>query len=431
MKCYKSKIVRDIETEIVVVGGGSSGIIAAYAASKEGKKVLLVERNSFLGGISTSVLDTFNGFYSPTDCENVVVTGYPYEVVNRLKEKSKVVERANTFGSGKVITYNSEILKCVYDDMLTEADVQILLHANFHDVIKEDNQVRGIIISCREGLIKINAKVVIDASGDANVCHLAGVPFEKAGELEPAQTLTTTFRLGNVDTKKADTVPRKELVSLMKAANESGEYSLPREEGSIHITPIDGVMHAIMTKLDGYDPCDINSITEAEIEGRKQVLEYSRFLKDKVSGYENSSLIYLSTEIGVRETRRVYGEYRLTKEDVLNGEKFDDSIGICTAPIEDHSKGKGTKWEFIGEQHYGIPFRTLIPKEVEGLLVVGRCFSATHDAHASCRSLAQTMAMGQAAGIASSLAIADNVSPGKVDVSKLRNRLKELGNIIE
>ncbi|HYE82073.1 MAG TPA: FAD-dependent oxidoreductase [Clostridia bacterium] len=431
MEMYCSQIVKTLEADIAVVGAGSAGILAAVAAGKTGKKVILVEKNGFLGGISTAVLDTFNGFYAPGADSKIIVGGLPATVIERLIAKSAAIERSNTFGSGMVVTYNSEVLKCVYDDMINESEINVLFHSFCTDVVLEDNKINSIIIDTKQGLIKINAKIVIDASGDADVCCKAGVPFEKAGEIDVAQTLTTTFRLGNVNTEKALKVSRKELVELMKAANKSGKYILPREEGSIHITPVNGVMHAIMTKLNGYDPCDAVSKSAAEIEGRKQVLEYSRFLIDNVPGYEDAKLIYISPEIGVRETRRIYGEYRLTKDDVLSAAKFPDSIGLCAAPIEDHSKGKGTNWEFIAkDKAYDIPFRTLIPQKIEALLVAGRCFSATHDAHASCRSVAQTMTLGQAAGIAAALCVENKILPRYLSVKELQNKLIEQGAIL-
>ena len=168
------------------------------------------------------------------------------------------------------------------------------------------------------------------------------------------------------------------------------------------------------------------------MEGRRQALEYSRFLHDRVPGYENAHLAGFGVQIGIRETRRVEGEYRLTREDVLGARQFDDQIGLCGAPIEDHHGGADTKWQYLPDgQCVGIPYRTLLPRGKANLLVAGRCFSSTHDAHASVRSMAQCMAMGQAAGTAAAIATARSLSPGEVDAAELRERLRRAGAVLE
>ncbi len=429
-------VIKDVpllwKTDIVVVGAGSAGITAAIAAARTGKLVTLVERYGFPGGISTGVLDTFYGFYTPGERSRKIVGGVPDDMLKRLYAEKAAMKRGNSFGYlGIGITYDPELLKCVWEDMAVEAGVRVLYHSFCTDVLMEGNRVAGVIVDGKQGLMKIEADVVIDASGDADVAWRAGAAFEKAGELSPAQTLTTTFRLAHVDYAQATALPKKELERLMREANASGLYQLPREEGSIHVTPIPGVMLAIMTKMDGYDPCDPVSLTQAEIKGRRQAREYIRFLRDKVPGYEQAALINLSVQTGIRETRRIYGEYRLTKEDVVEIRKFDDAIGQCGAPIEDHRGGKGTHWELLAEgAAYDIPYRTLVPQQIDGLLVAGRCFSATHEAHASCRSMAQCMAMGQAAGMAASTALDQKVMPREVDIGLVQNRLVAMGAVL-
>ena len=242
-------------------------------------------------------------------------------------------------------------------------------------------------------------------SGDADVAAHAGVPFESA-EDGPVQSLTTTFRMLNVDTDIARSVKKDKLHALMAEAIASGKYDLPRKEGSVHITPFEGVMATNMTRVAEIDPTDPVQLTSAEIEGRRQAEVYAAFLKDFVPGYEKSVLADLSTQIGVRESRRIFGEYRLTKKDVLAARSFEDAIAQCGAPIEDHHSGGDTIWEYLPEgETYGIPYRCLKPQRVEGLLVVGRCLSADHDAHASVRSMGQCMAMGQAAGASAALSV--------------------------
>jgi hypothetical protein len=195
----------------------------------------------------------------------------------------------------------------------------------------------------------------------------------------------------------------------------------------------------VMTRLDSYrrdDGTTINAtdpsfLSDAEIRGRRQALEYVRFLVDRVPGYEHASLVALGTQIGVRETRRVYGDYRLTRDDVLTARQFDDGIGLCGAPIEDHHGGADTVWQYLPDgQAVAIPYRSLVVRDASNVLVAGRCFSATHDAHASVRSMAQCMAMGQAAGTAAALSVATGRDPRDLDIATLRDRLRGDGAIL-
>jgi hypothetical protein len=203
---------------------------------------------------------------------------------------------------------------------------------------------------------------------------------------------------------------------------------------------VEGVFATNMTrvvcskKADGgvRNATDPALLSEAEMEGRSQALEYIRFLRDRVPGYERAELVALGTQIGIRETRRVHGRYRLTRDDVLEARQFDDQIGLCGAPIEDHVAGAGTKWVYLPEGAcVGIPYRTLIPEKVANLLVAGRCFSATHDAHASVRSMAQCMAMGQAAGTAMALSHRQGCEPGDLAVGTLRDELRRGGALVD
>ena len=423
--------------DVVVVGSGSAGATAAIAAARAGATTLLIEKLPFLGGNSTAVLDTFYGFYTPGDRALKVVGGIGDDVVAGLRSLGRVVERPNTYGAGTGITYLAEHLKVVWESLVVEAGASVLLHAFVQDVEVTDGRVTGLVVATKAGLRTVTAGVVIDASGDADVCHHAGFGYEAAGSIDPAQTLTTTFRMANVDHAARSAIGKDELHALMAEAAASGEYDLPRREGSDHITPINGVIATVMTRVEqAEDPArtavDPETLTSAEMEGRRQALEYARFLVDRVPGYQGASLVALSTQIGVRETRRVYGDYRLTKEDVLAARQFDDQIGLCGAPIEDHhGRGAtGTDWEYLPDgTAVGIPLRTLIVRDATNVLAVGRCFSATHDAQASVRSMAQCMAMGHAAGIAAALSVGGVVRD--LPVGDIQTRLRSGGAILE
>ncbi len=425
--------------DVVVVGSGSAGSTAAIAAARGGASVLLVEKLPFLGGTSTAVLDTFYGFYTPGSTSRKVVGGIADDVVAGLRALGPVVERPNSYGAGTGVTYHPDHLKVVWERLVTDAGASVLLHAFVQAVDVHDGRAGSLVVATKAGLLRIEGRIFVDASGDADVCHYAGYGYELAGELAPAQTLTATFRVANVDLDRRARVPKAEFNALMAEAAASGAYDLPRREGSDHITPVDGMTATIMTRLDSFrrddgrvlNATDPDFLTRAEIAGRRQALEYVRFLTDMVPGYEGAQLATLSTQIGVRETRRVHGDYRLTGDDVLGARRFDDGIGLCGAPIEDHHGGADTRWQYLPDgQVVEIPYRALVVRDAMNVLVAGRCFSATHDAHASVRSMAQCMAMGQAAGTAAAMATASGIDPRDVPIDALRGRLSDDGAIL-
>jgi glycine/D-amino acid oxidase-like deaminating enzyme len=345
-----SKPVRPLwKTDVLVVGSGSAGSTAALAAAQEGASVALVERYGFMGGISTQVLDTFYGFYTPGGAPRKVVGGIPDHVVDELMQRGMALIRPNTYGAGNGITYDPETLKMVWETLAQRAGVRLLFHTFVVDALMEGDCVCGVVAVGKSGFVALQADVVIDASGDADVAAAAGVPFEGAGQGGPVQSLTTTFRLINVNVERARQVKKDELHGLMQQAIDSGDYHLPRREGSVHLTPLPGVMATNMTRVTGIDGTDPQQLTQAEIEGRRQAMEYFRFLRDKVPGYEQACLSSLSTQIGIRESRRIFGDYRLTRQDVLAARKFHDAIARCGAPIEEHHAGKDTRWEYLPE----------------------------------------------------------------------------------
>lgn len=399
------------EGDVLVAGGGSAGCAAAVAATRSGASCLLVESAGFLGGTGTAVLDTFYGFYAPGPESRRVVGGVGWEVCERLFAAGEAFERPNTYGAGTGVTYEPEALKLVWDELT--ADAEVLLHARVTGVGPD-----GVVVETVAGPFLVKAKVIVDATGDAQVAWRAGATVERPGmRLQP---MTTTFRLGGVDLSATSTAELHELMA---------DADLPRKEGSVHRTVHEGIVHTNLTRVSGLDPTDPLELSAAEREGRRQVGEYVRFLRDKVPGYGSAVLLGTSTRIGVRESRRLVGRYVLTRDDVLGGRDFPDAIARCGAPIEDHDSDAATKWEYV-KQPYGIPYRCLLPVEVPGLLVAGRCLSATHDAHASARSMGQCMAMGQAAGTAAALAAETGRDVASIDVDVLRDRLRTEGAVL-
>jgi hypothetical protein len=426
--------------DVVVAGSGSAGATAAIAAARHGARTLLVEKLPFLGGVSTAVLDTFYGVYTPGSRARKVVGGLADEVVAGLRTLGPVVERPNTYGAGTGITYLAEHLKVVWESLVTGAGASVLVHGFVQDAEVAGGRVRALTVATKAGLARAEAAVVVDASGDADVCHFAGLGYELAGQDEPAQTLTTTFRLVNVDLERRRALGKEGLHRLMAEAAAGGAYDLPRRDGSDHLTPVEGMTATVMTRLPSarrqggrvVNATDPALLTEAELAGRRQALEYVRFLVDRVPGYERARLAALSTQVGVRETRRVHGDARLTAADVLSARQFDDQIGLCGAPIEDHHAGEGTTWRYLPDgQVVGIPLGTLVARDAANVLVAGRCFSATHDAHAAVRSMGQCMAMGQAAGTAAALAARARVDVREVGFGRLAAALRADGAILD
>lgn len=412
------------DCDVLVVGSGSAGSTAAIAAARAGARTLLVERMAFLGGISTAVLDTFYAFFTPGKQPQKVVAGIPDDVVAALHAEDACFERPNTYGAGTGITYDPEVLKRIWERLVLEAGCEVLLHAFVHGVELDAGRIARVRLWTKGGERIVHPGVVVDASGDADVCHLAGAPYENAAATGSVQSLSTVFRLANVDVARAEAVPKAELWELMRSASASGRYDLPRLEGSLHRTPQTGVMMALLTRVRDVDATDPEQLTRAEIEGRRQCAEYFRFLRERVPGYEDAVLVSTSPAIGVRESRRILGEVVLTAADVLSARKWIDQIARCGAPIEEHHAGSDTRWEYLPEgETYGIPWRSLLPRDVDGLVVAGRCFSATHDAHASARSMGTCMAMGQAAGTAAALCAGDGTVPRRLDADSLRGRL--------
>jgi hypothetical protein len=395
--------------------------------------VLLVERYGFPGGTSTQMLDTFYGFFTPGEIPRKIVGGLPDKVVNRLDDLGEIFLRPNTYGAGTGVNYNPERLKNVWDELLLQSGAKLLLHTTLIDVNNKRNGDYECIFWNKSGFYQVEPKRVIDASGDADFCHHAGFAYETAGELEPAQSMTTTFRMANVDLDAYEKAGGKKMLAKTMSAT---THPLPRKEGSAHAMNIEKCISTVAVKVAGLSALKVEELTAAEIEGRRQAFVFEKFFQQEVPGYEHSKIIGLSNQVGVRETRRVYGEHRLTKDECMAATVTDDAILLCGAPIEDHRAGNNgaaeTVWQYIPHGGvYGVPYGTIVPEESETAWVIGRCFSATHDAHASCRSMGQTMAMGHAAGLAAVQSLLKDESASNLDIQVLRENLHQQGAVLE
>ena len=434
---FSSSIAKTFQTDILVIGSGSAGSVAAIAAAQGKYKVTIVERYGFPGGSSTQMLDTFYGFFTPSETPKKIIGGLPDKVVNELNASGNIFLRPNTYGAGTGVNYNPEKLKEVWDNLLIGSGVQTIYHSTLVGVESINETSTCIFFNKGIGFFAIIAKRIIDASGDADYCHWAGLAYEKAGDKDPVQSMTTTFRMANVDLEEFKQAGGKQMLNMrMQKAYDSGRHPLPRKEGSAHEMCQPKCISTVAVKVVDLDPLDLEGITNAEIEGRRQAFIYEDFFRAEVPGYQHAKIIGLSNQIGLRDTRRVYGKYRLTKEDCMSARQFDDQVLLCGAPIEDHRKSADgsseTFWQYVPKGgSYGVPYGTLVPKEGANVWVAGRCFSATHDAHASCRSMAQTMSMGQAAGFAAGQSLAEDCGADNINIHKLRNTLVEAGAILE
>ncbi len=412
-----------------MVGGGPAGVMAGIAAARSGAKTTILERHGFFGGNLTAAgIDTIYGFYTIGEHPVKIIGGIPDEVVDRLQTLKVCYLRPNTYGAGVGITFSTEHLKLVLEDLALEAGVQVLYHAFVPDVYFEDGQLAGVVLATKQGFKRISARYIIDATGDADIVARAGGAYDKAGEAGPVQSCTAIFYMANVDINRAKAFGKKAMWAEMEKARRSGEYNLPRVEGSFHATSYPGMIEANMTRIANVDATDVVATSAAETEGRRQVQTYVHFLKDKVPGFEGAYLVKTGSHIGVRETRRVVGDYILQKEDVIKGKRFKDAITRCGMPIEDHHVGSDTRWIHVeNDGFYDIPFRCLLPRGLHNVLVAGRCLSTTHDAHASARSSATAMGMGQAAGLAAGMAAVENLTTREINVPALQEKLRMWG----
>lgn len=420
------------DLDLAVVGGGPSGIAAAVAGARSGLSTAIFEWHGYLGGSRTAAaVDTFYGFWTPGDEARPVVGGVGLEIIEGCLNDGGF-RRENTYGAGPGVTYDVEALKIQLDQLILDAGVQPFYHSVLSKVARRDDGGWDLtFVTATAGEWTGVATTIIDTTGDASAARLAGFEVVDAFETGTVQSLTTIFFIGGVDTEVAMSVSHQDRSAMIAEADLSGDYRLPRHEGSLHRTPHPGVLQANIVRLPNVDATNPKSLTFAEIEGRRQAMEYFRFFQDRMPGFENAYLSGLGHQIGIRETRRIVGATTLTENDVLTGVRDDNGIALCAAPIEDHHAGSDTQWSPVGgDGLYSIPFRSLVPAEGDGLLAAGRCLSAEHAAQASARNSAQAFATGEAAGYTASLAQRDRIALRDVSVEELRAMIAKNGGLL-
>lgn len=425
----KSLAVR-FDMDVVVVGGGAAGLSAAISAARSGAKVLLIERHAHLGGVMTvASLGGICGLYSLIDNEPAqMVFGIAEEVRDRL-EKRGGTRGPLAWLKTASLPYDLFAMKAVCDDIAQHPSLDVLLQAQVVDVLQEDGEVSALVVRSRAEEFAVKTRVVVDASGDAEVCALAGGAY--AYQPASLQFPSMSFRMGGVDTVRTSQFSRDEVRDYLQCAVASG-FDLPRTTGGIYSLR-EGVVHLNITRVtadNGASPdvLDAVALTRAEFSGRRQVQEYLSAFRAFVPGYENAYILDVGTELGLRETRRVTGDYVITADDVTQEKKFDDAVAVNCWPIEDHGADRHARWVWLtpgGFNH--IPYRSLVPQGLRNVLVAGRCLSSSHDAQAALRVTANCFSMGQAAGMAAAIAAAEAKDVRDVSVPELQRRLELAG----
>ena len=421
--------------DVVILGGGSAGIASAVAAARLGASVLDVERYGYFGGIMTAIsLGTICGLYGVgVDGEAVqLVAGIAGEVIQRLHAIDGAAAPKRWIGA-ITVPYDLFSLKIVLDEMVVASGARIAFHAQVVDVVVEHGEVKAAIIQDKSGRWAARAKVFIDCTGDADLVAQAGGAFEF--DLGALQLPTTTFRLGGIVDAESRTVSREDLRERLEAANREGA-SLPRTCGGVYFHK-PSMAHLNVTRVKrgerSPNPFDTFEVSDAELEGRRQVLAYQRAFRGHVPGYENALILDSSAHIGFRESRRIDGEFRLELEHVYAGARFDDGIASCSWPVEVHESGStATRWDWLPPGiHYQVPLRCLLPRGLTNVLVAGRCISTSHDAHGSVRVSASCMAMGQAAGVTAALASKDGSTVRAVSFESIKTALLDQGALFD
>lgn len=429
--------IQRIVTDILVVGGGAAGVAAAVTAARQGMRVVLVERYGFTGGGAVAGLSgTICGLYLASDSEREaeqVVFGFADEFVRALDARGGLAAPVK-YGKTFTRVHDPLIWRETADDLLRAADVRVIFHAVATSVNLDGDRVLGVNLYTKQGPVRVDAAVTIDASGDADLAAMAGLP-SVIGDNGRVQNPTMIFRLLDVDIARfkaaygSDTIMPPAVSELIAHANASGRYRLPRTKIWMFETPRPGELICNCTRITGADGRELNTLylddfTEAELEGRRQVREYARFFRDHLEGCADAFVNDTGVQVGVRQTRQVVGVERLDNAHVVAGAKFGDGIVRSPWPIELHS-GERPRVEWLLDDYYEVPFGCFVPQRGEGLLFAGRCLSAEHEAVASARVTAQCFGYGHAIGHAAALAIQHGVSPRQIDGQALRAVLNQ------
>ena len=432
--------------DVIVVGGGPAGITAALAASRANVSTLLIERYGFLGGMSSSAL-VYPWFTFHDLNGNQVIKGIAQEIVEKLMARggSPGHLRDSSGFVWSITPFDKEILKSLTLEMLSESNVDILLHSFVSEVQVVNQNIVKLKTIGKYGNSELNGKVIVDATGDADIANLSGAPFTLGRSSDgKVQAMTLIFRLGGVKTEPINKyymehpdefytpvvpVDRKNLpltgISGFFEHWKNAPSDIPRDRFLFFIGPRENEITVNTTRILDINPTKPDQITRAEIIGRKQVELLTVFMKESLPGFENAYLLETAAQVGVRESRRIIGQYVLNEMDVVNGTVFPDVVARCGYPIDIHMPDNANMTLIDFKTSYCIPYRVMLPQRINNLLVTGRAVSCTHDAFASLRVTAPVMALGQAAGTAAALSIKMGVPPSNIKIEKLQSLLVE------
>jgi len=425
------------EYDVVVCGGGPAGFVAAIASARRGARTLLVERYGILGGTATAgLMVEFGSIY---DGEQIIVGGVTHEFLHRMEEHGGAPIREH--GTHHRMIFDPETMITVCQEMVLDAGCDLLLHSWVADAVSEGERVSGVIIESKSGRQAVRAGTVIDATGDGDAAARAGASFQigspDGGKLQP---VTLEIILGNIDSTRV-TYNHHDLIPKIAEAKAAGEWPIPTDQlfswGRVQKRgapdePTSAFFFLNATNALDVDGTSARSLTEAEIVTRRELDSMIAFLRRSAPGFENCYLHRTAAQVGIRETRRIECDYTLTREDVLGARHFDDGVVPGRNSIDVHEvEGKAFEHEFLkAGTHYQIPYRCLLPKGIEGMLVAGRCLSADHRALGSVRVMVVCMPMGEAVGSAAAMAADLGVTPREVDTRELRETIRGGGTVL-
>ncbi|HET9081368.1 MAG TPA: FAD-dependent oxidoreductase [Trebonia sp.] len=432
------------EFDVVVVGGGPTGIMAAAAAARAGCSTLLIERYGFLGGAGTAGgLSTFCGLHARTYGEDVrVIRGLADELLDRLVKLDGLNAPHLTIADGIAAqAFDISAYKIAADELVTGPGARILFHAMAVGAVLAPggDAIDAVLIESKSGRQAVRGRFFIDASGDGDLACWAGVPWEKAPPANGMMYPSLMFRINGVDVAKAGPAPWRTVERLMEEAEAAGTHTFPRKKPIVRPQRNPLEWRANLTQLrreDGgaIDGTNVDELTRGELTGRQQALDAFTFIRDRTPGFEDSYIVDIAPQIGIRETRRIIGPYQLTEQDVLGCADFDDTIGVNGWPVEAHVAGTVEfRWQWKERGFNQLPFRIILPgagadgQPVGNLYVTGRCASMTHGAQSAARVTGPCFVMGEAAGTAAQLALSAGVPGHAIDVPALQDKLEGQG----